>query len=87
MTLALSRPGCGDVSGGLVCSFGRLDPLFWEDHGYRHLAGVALGYPTEEPTGGITRARSRPDCGDVSGGLLVWRLKILSLESPMITAI
>ena len=63
-----SRPDCGDVSGDLLVSPAPDFSFFRLSNAHSDIAGVACGHPEEEPPVGITLARSRPDCGDVSGG-------------------
>ena len=47
------------------------------------VSGEALvsALPMAGQQGGISRARSAPDCGDVSGGLPVWLLNISRIRS------
>ena len=69
-TLHSSRPDCGDASGGLPASAPSTSPVWWSN-AHRDIAGVAFGHSKGEPPGVGTLHSSRPDCGDVSGGLPV----------------
>ena len=83
-TLHSSRPDCGDASGGLLVSAPspRLFS-FCGPNAHRDIAGVAFGHPRGEPPGGMTLYNARPDCGDVSSGLLVWWLGLLCFQSRL----
>ena len=62
-----------------ACSTSAAFGAVWED-----VSGEALGQlPQGMAPGGIARARSRSDCGDVSGGLLVCMLNIRCLRSSL----
>ena len=58
-------------------------PLLGEPLDPRDIAGVAVGHPKEEPPGIRTLARSRPECGDVSGDLPVWLLGLLCFQNGL----